>query len=292
MKINGINVDAEFGDPSLNNWIDNVRAGELRRLSLISPELVDEIVKSFIDAYTEAKNFQPQPCNFSVDEAGKIILPKGCLLHLTPIKSGKQTNYGKLQSIKEKGLLSLSLFEEGDDWDNEVPLQVSFHRCAKQQTIPEKYKAICERSHQEKVFDLGVIINTESEGIQKLLDFDTSGHRLNNNIDIGNGFKNPQTNEFYAYRLKKYPKTINTEAQKRALGFLILRSRPIVDGDDFAYLPIAVPPQYIAGFILSEQQEKNSELIEFLRKEFPNAILCSSQGEVIIDKNKNSQREF
>lgn len=292
MKIYGINVSTEFGEPSLNTWISDVKAGALNRLSLTDPKLAEDIIKSVTDAYHEAESFNPEPYKFSVDNDGKIILPAGCLVHLTPIKRAGEINYDKLRSIKKRGLLSLGLFENGESWDEEVPYQVSFHRCAKQQTIPEKYKAMCDKSHHNKVYDLGVIIDAESEGIQKLLAFDTSRHRPNDNIDTGNGYKNPKNGEFYAFRLKQYPELIKTEAQKQALGLLIDHSHPVVEGEDFAYLPIAVPPQYIAGFILNEEQEKNNELIAFLQEEFPNATLCSYQGGLIAEKAKIPEREF
>lgn len=99
-------------------------------------------------------------------------------------------------------------------------------------------------------------------------------------MDIGKGYRTPN-DQFFAYRLKKYPEEIKTETEKQALGFLIDAGRPICNGSDFAYIPIAVPSKYIIGIVLPKELENDGELIDFLNKNFCNATLISSSGKVI-----------
>ncbi len=301
MKIRGINIKAmggipkEIGEPSLNNWIKSFRTDGLRFLT--DQTLANNITNCITDAYFKANNYKTTPFNYSVNKQNEMILPAGTLIHLSPITYGNvEIDYEKLLSIKEKGLLSIASFNVGDlqGLDNEVPYMVSFHRCAETRSVSEEYDSIMTRhsfynhTNITSINELGIVIDSTSPGIQKLLAFDISNVRPH--ILMGPGYIDPITNRQYAYRLDKYPNGINTEAQKQALGSLRCKSSPMREGDEYAYLPIAVPSQYISAFILSSKQEQNKEFILFLMKEFPNATICNAGGKILYRAIKEDTR--
>lgn len=281
MKLRGINAIYDNDDeiPSEETWTKGIGYGGLRRLQEANPQLVSDILDAFHQAYQRAVSYTPEPVEYERNENGQVIIPKGTLMHLSPIRFEGGIDYDKLLSIKQYGLISLGMLRDGDDEDNEVPFQVSFHRFAEPQTMQEKIDFIKRAAKASRVIDLGIIVDTRNEGLRELMAYDTSNtHDL---VDRGHGFRNPQTDEFYAYRYKQYPEELKTEAQKQALGFLQSNSHPIDVGENFSYLPVAVPSKYITGFVLPDRELENSTLIKFLKKNFPNAILISMDGKTI-----------
>lgn len=169
------------------------------------------------------------------------------------------------------------LDEESYEWDNEVPLQASFHRCSKTQTLKEKVNEICNSNKISELHDILLIIDTQNKGLKKLLSFDISSIR--GDVDIGNSYRN--NDKFLAFRLKKYPKEFKSENKKIALGCLLDVGRPICEGSNYAYIPIAVPSKYIVGVVLPKKLENDENFVEFLYKTYPNADVLTSTGNVL-----------
>lgn len=283
MKINGLNVKHEFNDePSLEIWFKAFLDEWPERVTPQSLEVAKNLAKPIVDAYKQAEEYEIPIQKLKQDIDGNVILPEGTLLHATPPFLDKEKtiiDYEKLSSIGEKGLISLGMLdEEAYGWDQEVPLQVSFHRCSKSQTVEEKIREICALERIKSCGDIFFIVDVHNEGLKKLLSFDIS--MVRKDIDEGNGYRTEDDN-FLAYRLKKYPEGIETETEKQTLGFLLNAGRPISEGPLYSYIPVAVPSKYITGIVLPLKLEKNENLIEFLSDNFCNATIISSDGKVI-----------
>lgn len=283
MRINGLNVKKEFdGDPSVETWFKAFLNNSTGNLTAQDNETVNGMAQSIIDAYKQAEEYEGPISKLKKDVNGNIILPEGTLLHATPpfIDKEKIIDYEKLSSISKNGLISLGMLDEDADRDDqEVPLQVSFHRCSKSLTCEEKMQEICRLNGLKTCGDIYFIVDVHNDGIKKLLSFNISTI-TDDDVDYWNGYRT-EKNKFLAYRLKKYPEGIKTETEKQALGFLLDATRPPSNNPFYAYIPIAVPSKYITGIILPKQLENNENLINFLNKNFSNATLISSSGKAI-----------
>ena len=279
MKINGLNVQNEYAiGPSIEVWLkafNDCGAG-------VSFQMTNELAQPIIKAYQQSEAYTGPISKLKTDKDGNVILPEGALLHFTkPFADKEKTtiDYDKFTSISKTGLISLGMLDEDAyGWDSEVPLQASFHRCAKTQTVAEKLKYVCELNDVNNFYDIALIIDVCNDGLKKLLSYDISDVRQD--VDIGNSYKT-EKDKFYAFRLKKYPQGIQTETEKQALGYLLDASHPIKQGPNFAYIPIAVPSKYIVGIVLPKQVENNENLRNFLSDTFNNATIISSSGKTI-----------
>ncbi len=285
MRINGVNVQTEFnGEPNVETWVKAFL--KLRPAYLTTKELetAKDIAHSIIDTYKQAEDYKGPIPKLKKDVNGNIMLPEGTLLHATPPfldKERTNIDYEKLSSIGKIGLISLGMLEEeAREWDQEVPLQVSFHKCSKSQDVKQKMNEICKLAKIEDFYDIFFIIDVHNDGIKKLLSFDISRY-TGDDIDYGNGYRT-ENDGFLAYRLKKYPEEIKIETEKQALGYLLNVGREAVYiGQCFNYIPIAVPSKYITGIVLPKDLENNKNLINFLNKNFSNSTLISSSGKAI-----------
>lgn len=283
MRINGLNVKKDFdSEPSVETWFKAFFDNWSVTLTAKDFETVKDMAQSIIDAYKQAEEYEGPISKLKKDVNGNIILPEGTLLHATPpfLDEGKIIDYGKLSSIGKIGLISLGMLEE-DAYkdDQEVPLQVSFHRCSKSLTCEEKMQEICRLNRGKTFNDIFLIVDVHNDGIKKLLAFNITIF-TDDDVDYGNGYRT-EDDKFLAYRLKKYPEEIKTETEKQALGFLLNTTRPPSHNPFYAYIPIAVPSKYITGIVLPKQLENNENLINFLNKNFSNATLISSSGKEI-----------
>lgn len=282
MRINGLNVKKEYdAEPNVETWFkaffDN---GPY--LTAKDFETVKDMSQSIIDAYKQAEEYEGPIPKLKKDVNGNVILPEGTLLHATPpfLDKEKIIDYDKLSSIGKIGLISLGMLdEEAYEWDQEVPLQVSFHRCSKSLTCEEKMQEICRLNKLKNLYDIYFIVDVHNDGIKKLLSFNISTI-TDDDVDYENGYRT-EKNKFLAYRLKKYPEEIKTETEKQALGFLLDATSPPSCNLFYAYIPISVPSKYITGIVLPKQLENNVNLINFLNKNFSNATLISSSGKAI-----------
>ncbi len=253
MRIKGLNVEQEFdGDPSVDEWIKTFN--NYFKHDLSSEEL-KTITDSIIEAYKTACDYNGEIPKLNIDEQGHVkVFSNGALLHMLPVDSFEKLAK-KFLSIKKYGLVSLSMLHGGDDWDNEVPLSVSFHKILPKDTISKKCERMKKKDNLSSILDIGIIFDVQSEGIQKLLAYDISNR---SNVIRGDSYRNKK-GELIGYKLSTYPKQIKTETEKQALGMLINAERPAFDGCDFAYLPIAVPSKYIVGFVLPDKLKDMSK---------------------------------
>lgn len=283
MRINGLNVKKDFdSEPSVETWLKAFLDNWPRNLTAQDFETANDMAQSIIDAYKQAEEYKGPISKLKKDVNGNIILPEGTLLHATPpfLDEGKIIDYDKLSSIGKIGLISLGMLDEyADRYDQEVPLQVSFHRCSKSLTCEEKMQEICRLNGGKTFGDIYFIVDVHNDGIKKLLSFNISIF-TNDDVDHGNVYRT-ENDKFFAYRLKKYPEGIKTETEKQALGFLLDATRPPSNNPFYAYIPIAVPSKYITGIVLPKQLENNENLINFLNKNFSNSTLISSSGKAI-----------
>ena len=286
MKINGLNVNKEFdSEPSLETWfkafLDNSPVGA-RALTVEEMQMLTAMAQTIIDAYKHAEEYEGPITKLKKDDNGNIILPEGTLLHATPpLDEEKKIDYGKLSSIGKTGLISLGMLtEDAYGWDQEVPLQASFHRCKHTMTCEEKLQEICRLNKIEECGNILFIVDVHNDGLKKLLSFNITlveDFAEDENIDRGNSYK-IRGDTRLAIRLKKYPTEIESEMAKMALGYLLDACRPPSHSLYYSYLPIAVPSKYIVGIILPKKVEHNETLMDFLSKHFKNAILISSRG--------------
>ena len=283
MRINGLNVKKEYdAEPSVETWFKAFLGNWPGAPTTKDLETAKNMAQSIIDAYKQTEEYEGPISKLKQDTNDNIILPEGTLLHATPPFLDKENviDYDKLSSIGKIGLISLGMLdEEADEWDQEVPLQVSFHRCSKPLTCEEKMQEICRLNKLKEISDIYFIVDVYNDGIKKLLSFNISTI-TDDDVDYWNGYRT-EKNRFLAYRLKKYPEGIKTETEKQALGFLLDATRPPSCNLFYAYIPISVPSKYITGIILPKQLENNENLINFLNKNFSNATLISSSGKVI-----------
>ena len=283
MRINGLNVKKEYdAEPSVETWFKAFLGNWPGAPTTKDLETAKNMAQSIIDAYKQTEEYEGPISKLKQDTNDNIILPEGTLLHATPPFLDKENviDYDKLSSIGKIGLISLGMLdEEADEWDQEVPLQVSFHRCTKSLTCEEKMQEICRLNKRKILYDIFFIVDVHNDGIKKLLSFNISTI-TDDDVDHWNGYRT-EKNKFLAYRLKKYPEGIKTETEKQALGFLLDATRPPSNNPFYAYIPIAVPSKYITGIILPKQLENNENLINFLNKNFSNATLISSSGKAI-----------
>lgn len=177
MKINGINVKTEFdSEANLELWVKSFIDSWPAKKSQQNLQIARDIAKPIIEAYKKADEYEGPISKLQEDIDGNVILPEGTIFHATPPFLDKQKtiiDYDKLSSIGKTGLISLGMLgEDACGWDSEVPLQVSFHRCNKSQTVEEKMKEICRSHETDELYDIFFIIDVQNDGIKKLLSFD------------------------------------------------------------------------------------------------------------------------